>query len=258
MINNRIRLIKISFYFLLFLSLFIYISYTFYSYFGDNTIEDFKITNITDTGATLSWTTKDKQNFYVYYSSLPFFRLLPPSIRSQKALDERKTIYVDETKQSDGFYLHHITLEHLKPNQKYYFIVGSNHKLYTQSIDGEESFELETAKTQPEFKFPVPITGIVKDANNANLFSPVIIYLTAKNGTSESSPVSVLSNPSGGWALDVSMLYKKNLEDPFEIQDNTSFEIEIEGGAYGNTQTIINGYPENEIIITNLPGYTST
>jgi len=154
-----------------------------------------KITNISDTGFTISWITQE-----------PSIGLLRWGLNAAQldtvVLDERDQI----SGQSGEYRTHYITVTGLQPTSTYYFKLGSAGK---QLYDNNgQAFSLTTAPTITT----VPAADTIHGSVGTSVDTPAegaIVYVTAQDAT----PLSALVKNNGTWTLSLSTARKTDLSE---------------------------------------------
>lgn len=154
--------------------------------------KDVKITNVSDTTFTVSWTTDTKTTGFIQYgtSSLSL---------TATAQDDRNQI----TGESSLYKTHHITVRSLRPNTTYFFKIGTGNKeLYDNSGRPYETKTVGPISGSAQTIYGEVVTMDNMPANGA------ILYVSADN----LSPLSVLSQSTGSFVLPLSQARSKNLQ----------------------------------------------
>ncbi|MHC1716508.1 MAG: fibronectin type III domain-containing protein [Candidatus Dojkabacteria bacterium] len=187
-----------------------------------------RISNITDSSATVSWVTDSPMRGVVYFNEKDSFLPGPLSfVNSGRAYDDRdvskaqtecvnkfnKDADISEDFTVDGsnfdcenvkvtkvgkYYTHHVTLKDLNENTNYYFRVGDG--LMSWKVGANS---LKTFAVLEEVKEPMPIFGKVVD-DEGNYTDDSLVYVKFKNGREEKESIaySSVTNREGGWYLD--------------------------------------------------------
>ncbi|MCA9376895.1 fibronectin type III domain-containing protein [Candidatus Dojkabacteria bacterium] len=221
---------------------------------------DVRVTNVTGRSFTVTWLTKSPDKGYVKYStdekvssSLSFLS------GSKTAYDDRDytsaeielneelakkasgmsessfSKAVEESLNSDNvnvskvgeYYVHHVTLRDLDPNQEYYFVVGNGYHWWDVSEVKQETltdkfpvvsvFSVMTRSDPDSLPVPNPAWGKVQqfidngDAGEYVEIADSLVFAQAFRADSGASTdvISSVTNSTGGWALD-----KSNFRDP--------------------------------------------
>lgn len=150
---------------------------------GEDTV---RITNLTDTGFTVVWISKEKENGSISYGT-------SASELSSTASDER-----DGVTNKGSYYAHSVSLTRLQPETKYYFEVSSGESVY----DGFDVTTFATLSTPPSY---VSITGVVDNMPDTG---EGILIAYIKDGdstgtTGDSMPISTVLDENGKWILSI-------------------------------------------------------
>ncbi len=230
-----------------------------------------RVTNVTDSAFTISWITDKPMEGIVYYSDKDnFLPGLLSWIGKQKAFDDRdvsnaqtecvdqftktisKTKDKDFTVDTSGFncedvqvkklgkyYTHHVTVDNLEPNKKYYFRVGtrivSNSKnmgVYADNeLPGIEQFSTKTRDVFTELKAPQPAFGITYNLyydqeNNLvkNVSFDSLMFLLAKKNGEVLGYFSGVANSDGGWSIDMGNI--RDVDGKI-VEDTENIELEF-------------------------------
>jgi hypothetical protein len=145
-----------------------------------------RITNLTDTGFTVVWVSKEKEKGGVRYGT-------SASDLSSSANDER-----DGVTNKGSYYVHSVSLVRLQPETKYYFEVYSGDSIY----EGFNVTTFATLSTPPSY---VSITGTV---SNMPYTGEGILIAYIKDGdstgtSSDSMPISTTLDEDGKWILSI-------------------------------------------------------
>lgn len=179
-----------------------------------------KITNITDSGFAVSWTTDSQTTGFVKYGS-----------------EEKLTFTAnDDQDQISGttgkYFTHYFTLQNLSPTTNYSFKLGSAGKVFDNN---GQPYEITTA---PTIKTPSPpsdvANGTIMKANGSPV-SGAIVYLSLANTT----PQSALTKTSGSWVIPLNLARSDNLGDYAAYDKDASIEdILVQGGAEGTATAV--------------------
>ncbi len=144
------------------------------------------ITNLTDTGFTVVWVSKEKEEGKLNYGT-------SASELSSSANDER-----DGVTNKGTYYVHSVSLTRLQPETKYYFTVSSGDDMY----EGFDATTFATLSTPPSY---VSITGAV---GNMPETGEGVLIAYIKDGdstgtTGDSMPISTVVDEDGKWILSI-------------------------------------------------------
>lgn len=195
------------------------------------TPQNVKITNISDTGFTLSYTT-DVENI----ASVNFAK---DKNLGQTALDDR-----DQTGLIRPHKIHNFTLRNLKPNTRYFFAIISGQNTF---LNNNIPYETTTApKTQfTQAKSP-PITGkiVLPDGE-----APKEALVYAK--IDKAQEISSLSKNNGIYSLSLNSLLLEDLSFPLTIDPNDIIKMIVTNGSLKST-VLLSGAKINAIPIITL------
>lgn len=221
------------------------------------------VTNITDSSATITWTTSSQMNGVVYYKKDT--SVLPGPlgiIGSQVAYDDRdvsdaQTACVNEFNKNAGetkdenfsvsgenfdcenarvtgmgkYYTHSVTIKNLDPESTYYFSMGDGIWSFKSDVSSVETFSLLEGVAEP-----MPIFGRVV-GDDGSYSRDGLVYITFRDGSEEKDSVLYSSTTSddGGWYLDASSIRDSNGDIlPLELGNDT-FRIKAKYSNYGES-----------------------
>lgn len=168
--------------------------------------KDVRITNVTDSSFTVSYTTDSQVSGSINYG---------------KDINLGQSVLDDRDKPSgnlNNYNIHFITVKSLSASTKYYFTIISGQETYTTN---NLPFEVTTAP---------PLIDVPKQNNSAKGQlkltdgSPAVgalIYIT----TGDSQVLSTLSDNNGGYLLPLSQLRKSDLSSYYSFLDNSVIKI---------------------------------
>lgn len=187
-----------------------------------------RITNISDTGFSVSWTTDTSVSGFVRFGE------------AANSLNKNYGDDRDQISGSVGLYTtHHITLKGLKPNTKYYFKIGTGSQTYD---DNGKPWEVSVPKTIAK-PAADPITGKVLLASGQPA-SGVLVYIEVDGG----SPLSAQTKTSGVWTTSLSQMRTTDLSNFLKYdKDNVKISIFVQGADLGNATAIITGANKNPV-----------
>lgn len=169
--------------------------------------QDIQLTNRTASMATISWLTTKNSVGYIEYGLVN---------------GPMKAIGVDDRTRKHGRTIysttHHITLNHLVPEQKYQFVIRSEGKRYD---DRSKPYIFTTLPRQNLAQInPVYGTVTLPDANPAG---GTIVYLTLE----DAEPLSALVKPSGHWLIPLNIAHSREDKLPFTTIEGKKIELII-------------------------------
>lgn len=182
------------------------------------------VTNITDSKATISWTTLVATKGILILSEANSFPLLPFLAPNQ---------YVDDREKGTGeagvHTTHYVTLTNLMPETDYYFRIYQGLK-----VDKKGYFKTPGLIDAPSE--PKVVTGKVISSQGSHPIPGAIIYFQVGQDASSSALLSTLSGRSGDWALDISQLRTSDLNKFYDLTPQTPAKILVEGGGSGTAK----------------------
>ncbi|MFH1970985.1 MAG: fibronectin type III domain-containing protein, partial [Patescibacteria group bacterium] len=163
--------------------------------------KDLRISNITDSSFTVSWTTdKDTLGFIKWGKSINNLDKVENDTISQKG------------------YIHSSTIRSLNAQTEYYFKINSNSNDYdNQGV----VWKIRTGLQLPEPTNNVIISGSVLNQNGTPATN-VLVYFSVGGG----SLLSTITSKTGTWLMPISQVRNKNLDSYITINENSSL-IEI-------------------------------
>lgn len=179
-----------------------------------------KLTNVTDTGFTVSFFTAESTPGFVKYGT---------------ELDQIKSQTGDDRDQLSGtvgsYQLHHVTLRGLKPSTNYYYLLGTGSNA---SFDNNGvPFEVKTtAKGGAPSAAKTAYGNVLSDAGNP--INGAIVYVTLA-GVGE---MSSLTKASGGWAIPLSNARKNDGSGYATVVDEDLLTILVQGLKLNDTSTL--------------------
>ncbi|MEA3355457.1 MAG: Ig-like domain-containing protein [Patescibacteria group bacterium] len=179
-----------------------------------------RITNVNETGFTVSWLTNGSINGLVKYGS-------ESNSIKQSALDDRDQM----TGESGKFEVHYVTVKNLSPSTNYFFKLESGKK---QFDNNGKPFEIVTGAVLGTPPAADPVYGTILSSSGSGA-EGVIVYLNMPNA----APMSALAKTNGNWALSLSMARTSDLGS-YLVYDTqaTMINILVQGGSVGNSPVI--------------------
>ena len=174
--------------------------------------ENIRLTNLSDTSFTVSYTTAEKALGTLSYSSGR----------------EGNKVALDDRDQSNGnprpYFTHHITVKNLEPQQNYTFTITSSDKTFFD--ENNKPFRVTTLKplaqippNQPPIigKITVPDRGLVTDT---------LIFLVSDN----TQILSVQPKEDGSFILPLNSLRESTLENYLTLKDDSLIKMLVTDG----------------------------
>src|SRR3989344_1780843 len=187
---------------------------------ADLTPNQVRITNVTDTSFSASWTT-DKDIF--------------GSVKYGAAANEIRQSALDDRDQLSGaagaFDVHHVTIQSLKPGTKYYFKLNSGDKEFDNQ---GKPFEITTGPTLGAPPAADPVYGTILSPAGTPA-EGVVVYINVANA----APLSALAKTNGNWALSLSTARNTNLSSYLTYDTQaTIVNLLVQGGKPGTAPAI--------------------
>ncbi len=245
------------------------------------------VTNITDSSATITWTTSSQMNGVVYYKKGS--SVLPGPlgiIGSRIGYDDRdvsdaQTACVNEFNKNASetkdenfsvsgenfncddarvtgmgkYYTHSVTIKDLDPESIYYFAMGDGIWSFESDVASLKTFEL-----LGEVDTPMPVFGrIVGDDGTYSRDS--LVYITFRDGSEEQNSIlySSTSNDDGGWYVDATAVRDVN-GNVLELElTNDTFTAQGVYSNYGSSEEVMwvlgyfNGAYPDIVVEKNIP-----
>lgn len=193
-----------------------------------------RITNVTDTGWTVSWITD---------------KIIDGLIKIGETNTDLKQTALDDRDQLSGekgqFEVHYVTAKNLKPNTKYFFKIESGGK---QFDNNSKPFEVTTGSALANPPAADPVYGTVL-TQSGTAAEGAIVYINLANA----APLSALTKNNGNWALSLATARTPDLNSfvKYDAQA-TIINILVQAGKIGTASAIattINDSPVPDIIL---------
>lgn len=176
------------------------------------TPKDIRITNLSDTSFTVSYTTEEKAIGSISYQT--------ENDPSKIALDDRD----QPTGEPKPYLTHHITINNLKPQQDYTFTITSKDKTF---LDGDQPFTVTTlsslATTPPTQQ---PIVGKVT-VPGATTTDDTLIFLVSENA----QVFSVFPKADGNFMMPLNALRTANLDEYLTLKSDSIVSLLLTNGS---------------------------
>lgn len=247
--KNRLLLISVSV-LLVTISLSLYLFYLYNQYLP----QDIRVTNVTDTSATITWQTKKSTISKLKYSNSKT-SLFSKSINTKTTdHDDRST---DDS--SIKYHNHSITISDLEQESDYYFKVWNGlfftapSKQFAKNFTAFNENKIELFETSEDIITPATSYGKVTYENThdkTECYKESIVFFQPE----QSYPISARVNFEGGWVVDFSGCRKidGSLTQFTGIIDNT--KIYIDGNSCGCSEKLIDSININsfykEVVIS--------
>lgn len=175
------------------------------------TPENIRITNISDTSFTVSYTTKEKAVGSISYGT---------------DKETQSTILDDRDSQAGSvtpYNVHYFSIHRLQPETKYFFTIASNETVF---LNNEEPFTVTTGP--PITNSPTeqnPLSGKIVFPNNQE--KEAIVYLTSDN----SQAISALVKTDGSYILPLNSIRNQNLSSYASFDEDQIINMLVIGNG---------------------------
>ncbi|HNP89275.1 MAG: Fibronectin type III domain protein [Microgenomates group bacterium ADurb.Bin219] len=200
--------------------------------------QNLRISNVTDSSLSISWTTDKPVRSQVIFSQQEnrILRSLQLSFLYPLLLEKYNIAQNEITNPS---YTHHVTLKNLKPNSSYYYRIVSNNKVLKTDANGKILPDIKTASALEKLSMPQPIFSRVFQSDGKTGAADVLVYLVLIDGENtnliKSSTLSTFTDIRGVWSLDLGNLRQFNQESFHEITKEDLIFLEARSGRYYNS-----------------------
>lgn len=181
---------------------------------------DVRVTNISDTSFTVSYTTSDKVvgtiNYGTYSKTL-----------DNLVLDDRDQLSQTVNKYSS----HSITVRQLSPSQTYYFEINSGDQKYLNAANPYSTKIGLGISSEPLDQ--LPMSGKVLDSNGKEA-SSVLIYVDI-NGAAK---ISTLTKNDGSYTLPLNNLRDESLNNYFSLPQSSIVAIQAQTNSSSAKATV--------------------
>jgi len=193
------------------------------------TPEQVRITNVTDSGFSVSWITGKETTGLIKFGE-------KVNELKQQALDDRDQLSGGEA----AVEVHHVTLKNLLPTTKYYFKIESGGKQFDNK---GKPFEVSTGAVLGSPPTADPIYGTVLTQSGSPA-EGAVVYINVANG----APLSALAKTNGNWALPLSTARTADLGSylTYDIQA-TIVNLLVQGGRQGTASAITTTTNDNPV-----------
>lgn len=183
------------------------------------------ITNITESGATVTWTT--------------FGTPTVGNIRYGATVNEQnnQSVYDDRVSgvANTKFETHHMTIRGLQPDTSYSYTIYNDEVEYTSG--SPSSFTFQTAPLGDTPSIPTPIIGTISNVDTVGQDS--IIYLYLSKGQNNSVVYSTTSQLDGNFSIDVGGIRSSQVANLYELDASSAMNLYVAAktGLYSKTVT---------------------
>jgi len=181
--------------------------------------KDVRISNITDSSFTVSWTTDKETLGFIKWG------------KNVNNLDKVE----NDTISQEG-YIHSSTIRSLNAQTEYYFKINSN----SQDFDNQKTaWKIKTGTQLAEPAKNIIISGSVLNQNGTPAVNALVYF-----SVGEGSLLSAVTSKTGTWLMPISQMRNKNLDSYITINESSSLvEISINAGISGMATAQI--YPQS-------------
>ncbi|MBP8979302.1 fibronectin type III domain-containing protein [Candidatus Dojkabacteria bacterium] len=201
------------------------------------------VTNLTDTGFTVLWISKEREQGYVKYG-------ISQSNLSNTENDER-----DDMFSRNRYFVHSVKLSRLRPETEYFFNVVSGEEEYD---NGGKHFSVTTFKTlntPPGFEFSKGQLLNLPEHKEAVILANIKDTDSAGSG-GISNIMSSLVDENGYWSLSLSSMRTENGESYFEFTEKDLLQLKTYTTQSPIEKEITLSQVEKEEISIDLEGST--
>jgi len=206
--------------------------------------QDVRVTNVTDSTITLSWTTAKPTRGWVIYNQqtnrflrkLQFLGIAFPILSPycfKAAFDEAPT----------PAYNHHVTLKKLSPDSNYYYRIVSDQHPYKFDLNRQILPDIETHSLLESLTLPRPAFSRVFKSDGVTGVPGALVYLTLLDGKDrkliKSSTLSTITDWRGVWQADLGNFRQFNQESFHQIAEDDLLFIEVKAGPLGEAKQFL-------------------
>jgi len=177
---------------------------------AEHTPQQVRITNITENGFSVSFTTQSAAIGSIQYGT-------DENSLNQDVRDDRDQL----SGQGGAYQTHHITVRNLQPQTQYYFqIVTQSRQVFENN---GQAFAVRTARAVEPGAARSAYGTILNQAGNPA--TGALIYLTTNGG----SPLSGYVKSDGSWSIPLAQFRTQDLSSLLPITDDTSLSVQVVG-----------------------------
>jgi hypothetical protein len=207
-------------------------------------VNDLRLSNISDSQVTLSWTTDKPTLGKVVLSDTNTILKTNPFL-GQKIIPETEGSNSNLRKK-----IHYVTLKGLKKTTKYYYSIYQSDKLIYQGT-------FSTTDLVDTISRPNPVYGQILGSDYKTPLSGAIVYLRLSRGKEASASsmlASTTTNFDGRWSIDLSSIRTFDGKDYFKVDKTIQEQLIVEAGELGSVKSVT--YPGKDkpwptIFVTN-------
>lgn len=193
------------------------------------------ITNLTDSGVTITWYTDEPSEGIVYvreksegtWSKLPVLskRGLEAFHDDRDMVQNNEGMYVLKESGSQERRTHHVTVRALKPETEYQFRIASGLGTTDKDAFDNKLVSFTTPTVTEELRLPDPAYGNVKYPDDSLPKEAIVkMVVKDKDGAIKSQVISNYISEKATWSLDVNTLKDVALQKYLEINEETDIE----------------------------------
>ena len=190
---------------------------------GEDSPTEVRISNITDSGFSVSWTTSKAAPGYVYYGE-------GQSEMNIVALDERDTLSGNR----GGYFTHWVTIAGLKKESEYKFLVVSGKESFGKD-GGKEAYVVMTAPTLNSSPTADVAYGQVLN-ESGEVVGGALVYVQIPGAVLQST----LSKSGGSWVIPLSTARTASLEQYVEYDPvSEKIDVSVNAGPSGTASAVV-------------------
>lgn len=203
--------------------------------------KEVRVTNVTDSSLTVSWTTTKPTTGHLVFNQQPnrFLRTLGFFCASFPIL----TPYCLGTAYDEALtpgYNHQVTLKNLSPNSSYYYRIISEGRLFKKNDLGRVLLDIQTHSVLEGLTLPQPAFSRVFKSDGKTGVPGALVYLTLLDGKNrklvKSSTISTVTDWRGVWQVDLGNFRQFNQESFHKITADDILFIEVKAGKLGEAR----------------------
>lgn len=189
--------------------------------------EDVRVSNITDTSFTVSWTTKNTPTIggVIVQDTNTFLPVLSQYFNT--TFNDERDLKVEQTR----LYTHFVSVNKLNPSTKYFVRLLSGNIQY-EITDYVAENKVITKSSLSDIPSPIPVYGSIVTNNQVTPQAGALVYARLENNGKYSSLVSSFTDEHGRYQFDVSTL-RDSEGEMFRSNDKTKIRFEVDAGNRG-------------------------
>lgn len=205
--------------------------------------ENVRITNVTDTTISISWTTSKPTSGFVAYNQQPnkFLRTVQ-FFSYQLPILAKYCFNIGADEIPDPSYAHHVTLKNLTADTAYYYRIASGWRLYKTDKARKTLPDIKTGSVLETLSMPQPIFSRVFQKDSQTGAPNVLVYLTLidLSNSSKSNTISAVTDIKGIWNADLGNFRSPDLKTSVNSEaTNAQLLLVVKGGKFGESYSII-------------------